>query len=104
VSVAWVDVCSVDEVVEDRINAFDTPRRRILVMNTGGSLSAVDANCTHEDADLGLGFFIDGRIMCPLHLSAFDPKTGEVYGPPADRALAVYPLKTEGSRVLVDVP
>ena len=101
---AWVDVCSVDEVVEDRINAFDTPRRRILVMNVGGKMSALDATCTHEDADLGIGFLIDSRIMCPLHLSAFDPLTGEVFNPPAERALPVYPLKTEGSRVLVDLP
>lgn len=100
----WVDVCSVDEVVEDRINAFDTPKRRILVMNVGGKLSALDATCTHEDADLGIGFFIDRRIMCPLHLSAFDPTTGEVYNPPAERGLALYPLKTDGGRVLVELP
>ena len=101
---AWVDVCSIDEVVEDRINAFDTPRRRILVMNVGGKLAALDANCTHEDADLGLGFFIDGRIMCPLHLSAFDPGTGEVYSKPAEQPLPTYPLKIEGGRVHVDLP
>lgn len=101
---AWVDVCAVDEVVEDRINAFDTPSRRILIMNVGGKLAALDANCTHEDADLGLGFFIDNRIMCPLHLSAFDPTTGVVYNPPAERGLPVYPHKVEGARVLVDLP
>jgi nitrite reductase/ring-hydroxylating ferredoxin subunit len=102
--VAWVDVCSVDEVVEDRINAFDTPSRRVLIMNVGGTLSALDATCTHEDADLANGFFIDGRIMCPLHLSAFDPRTGQVFNPPAERDLQAYPLKTEGARVLVDLP
>ncbi len=101
---AWVDVCSVEEVVEDRINAFDTPGRRILVMNVGGKMAALDATCTHEDADLGLGFFIDSRIMCPLHMSSFDCHTGAVDQPPAERPLPTFPLKTEGGRVHVDLP
>lgn len=101
---AWVDVCAVEEVFEDRINAYEAGGRHILIMNVGGQLSALDGTCTHEDADLGLGFYIDGQITCPLHISQFDPLTGKVHNPPAERDLPVYPLKTEGSRVLVDLP
>ena len=100
----WVDVCSVEEVFEDRINPYEAAGRRLVIMNTGGRLTALDGTCTHEDADLGLGFFLDGRIVCPLHLSQFDCQTGEVYNPPAERPLPRYPLKTEGGRVLVELP
>ncbi len=100
----WVDVCGVDDAFEERINAYEAGGRRILIMNVGGRLTALDGTCTHEDADLSAGFFLDGRITCPLHLSQFDAATGKVFDPPAKLDLAVYPVKTDGGRVLVDLP
>ena len=100
----WVDVCAADEVFEDRINPYEAGGRRLLILNFGGKLTALDGTCTHEDADLALGFLVDGRITCPLHLSQFDALTGQVFNPPAERDLALYPVKTEGARVLVELP
>ena len=39
--------------------------------------------CTHEETDLGLGFVIEDRIVCPLHLSQFELKSGPAVNPPA---------------------
>lgn len=100
----WVDVCGVEDVFEDRINPYEAGGRRIIITKVGGKLTALDGTCTHEDADLALGFLVDGRITCPLHLSQFDAQTGEVFNPPAERNLPLYPLKTEGARVLVELP
>lgn len=101
---AWVDVCGVDDAFEDRINGYEVNGRRVLIMNAGGRLTALDGTCTHEDAELGAGFLVDGRITCPLHLSQFDAVTGAVFNPPAERGLEAFPVKAEGGRVLVDLP
>lgn len=101
---AWVDVCGVDDAFEERINGYEVAGRRVLIMKAGGRLTALDGTCTHEDADLAAGFFLDGRITCPLHLSQFDPATGEVFNPPAERRLQLFPVKTQAGRVLVDLP
>ena len=101
---AWVKVADSSEVDEDRVNAFDAGARRILIFRTNAGLSALDGICTHETADLGLGFLTDGRITCPLHLSQFDIRTGEVYNPPAELPLASYPVKEEHGGVWVDLP
>jgi len=102
--VTWVEVCSVDEVFEGRINGFDAAGRRVLVMRIDDALVALDGTCTHEEADLSSGFLLAGRITCPLHLSQFDAKTGQVHNPPAERDLPKYHVKTHGGRVLVDIP
>jgi len=104
VGVAWVEVCSVDDVVEGRINGFDADGRRVLLLRFDDGLVALDGTCTHEEADLSTGFLISGRITCPLHLSQFEAKTGRVLNPPAERDLPEYPVKTEGGRVLIDLP
>jgi nitrite reductase/ring-hydroxylating ferredoxin subunit len=100
----WVDVCALDEVAQGRLNGFDAGGRRIILMTIDGDLVALDGTCTHEEADLSSGFLLAGRITCPLHLSQFDARTGQVYNPPAERDLPKYHVKTEGRRVLVDLP
>jgi 3-phenylpropionate/trans-cinnamate dioxygenase ferredoxin subunit len=102
--VAWHDVCAASEVEPDRINAFDVGPRRVLLFATPSGLKAFDGICTHETADLGLGFLTAGRITCPLHLSQFDIETGQALNPPAEEPLARYPVKEEGGRVFVEVP
>jgi 3-phenylpropionate/trans-cinnamate dioxygenase ferredoxin component len=100
----WVDVCAMDEVAQGRLNGFDAGGRRVILMSFDGHLVALDGTCTHEEADLSTGFLLAGRITCPLHLSQFDARTGEVYNPPAEKALPKYGVKTEGGRVFVDLP
>ena len=45
----------------------------------------------------------DYLVECPKHNGQFDYRTGEAKRSPACDALATYPVKVEGNRVLIDV-
>jgi nitrite reductase/ring-hydroxylating ferredoxin subunit len=83
--------------------SVDVGRTRLMIVNVDGKLFAVDRICTHEEADLSTGFLMESIVTCPLHLSRFDVKSGEVQNPPATKALGTYKLKVEGTSVFVQV-
>jgi nitrite reductase/ring-hydroxylating ferredoxin subunit len=78
--------------------------QRILLVNVDGSYYAVDEVCPHALAFLSMGQLYNDEVVCPLHGSAFDIKTGAVLSPPAMDSLAVYPVKVEGEHILVGAP
>jgi nitrite reductase/ring-hydroxylating ferredoxin subunit len=75
----------------------------ILLSKLGGEVSALSGTCTHEEADLGLGMILEDRIVCPLHLSQFDLRTGAVLNPPATAPLKSFNVKIEDGTVYVEV-
>jgi nitrite reductase/ring-hydroxylating ferredoxin subunit len=76
---------------------------QILLANLGGEVYAVDGICTHEESLLSRGFMIEERVVCQLHLSQFDLRTGEVYNPPALEPLRRYNVKIEEGSILVEI-
>jgi nitrite reductase (NADH) small subunit len=74
--------------------------RTICVANVNGEISALENICLHRGGPLGQGVIEGGKIICPWHGWAWDPKTGEA-GPGAK--VAVYPVKMEGEDVLIDL-
>ena len=98
---AFVRVCSISEVPHGSMHAVDLGELRLMIVNVDGELYAVDRICTHETADLSTGFLLGSIVTCPLHLSRFDIRTGEVQNPPASEPLATYKLKVEGESVYV---
>ena len=76
---------------------------KVLISNLDGEVHAVSGICTHEDYDLSQGFILEGAIVCTLHLSQFDLRTGEVYNPPATVPLRVFNVKIEGDIIFVEV-
>ena len=91
------------DLSEGTMSALDVKGVHILLAKVGGEVSAVSGTCTHEEADLGLGFLIEDRVVCPLHLSQFDLRTGQVLGPPASVSLRGYNVKIEGGTIFVEV-
>ena len=82
---------------------FDAAGTMVCVVNDNGEISAVDNQCLHHGAPLGQGGVVaEGRLICPWHAWAWDPKTG-VCGHDPSRRLRVYPIKVEGDDVLVEV-
>jgi len=77
--------------------------RQILLSNLGGEVYAVDGVCTHEESLLSKGFMIEERVVCQLHLSQFDLRTGEVYNPPAVEPLKRYNVKIEEGSIFVEI-
>jgi len=85
------------------MSALDIGGRRIILSNIGGEVYAVSGVCTHEETDLGTGFMLEERVVCPLHLSQFDLRTGEVLNPPATVPLTKFNVKIDGGIIFVEV-
>ena len=77
--------------------------KQILLSNLGGEVYAVDGVCTHEESLLSQGFMIEDRVVCQLHLSQFDLRTGVVSNPPAFEPLRVYNVKIQDGEIFVEV-
>ena len=76
----------------------------VLVLNLDGAYHAVQGICSHEYFELDKGFLTDGSLTCALHLSRFDLESGAALDPPADEALAVYPVSVEEGRLILEFP
>ena len=99
----FVPAIKASELAEGTMLALDVKGVHLLLARIGGEVSALSGTCTHEDADLGLGFIIEDRVVCPLHLSQFDLRTGQVLNPPATAPLRSYNVKIEGETIFVEV-
>jgi len=76
---------------------------RVLLQELLEDVQAVAAHMAHGDARLCDGFVEGHEIECPHHQGRFDIRTGEATGPPAKVAIATYPARIEGGRVLLRV-
>jgi len=94
---------AVSDVPPDKLVTVDVEGTKVLLSNLAGEIHAVSATCTHEEFDLSKGFVLDDAIVCALHLSQFDLRTGEVYNPPATRPLRVFNVKIEDDVIFVEV-
>ena len=99
----YVKACNLSDIPPGAIVPIDIGDAHMMIVNTDGALYAVSRICTHETADLSTGFLMGTEVICPLHLSRFDLKTGAVQNPPATIPLTTYKLKTEGTAVYVQV-
>ena len=57
------------------------------------------AICTHEDSPLCLGALQGHSVMCSLHGSLFDLRTGAADGDPAEVPLKTYAVVVEGDGI-----
>ena len=73
----------------------------VCVANVGGEIHTMENTCLHRGGPLGAGIIEQGKVICPWHGWAWDPKTGEAEAPGAK--IAVYPVKIEGDDVLIDI-
>jgi nitrite reductase (NADH) small subunit len=80
---------------------FPCDRQIICVANVNGDISAMDNVCPHRGGPLGQGVIEEGKVICPFHGWAWDPKTGE--SGPLGPKVPVYPVKVEGEDVLIDL-
>lgn len=64
-----------------------------------GSLSALQARCPHRGGPLADGQIDNKVVVCPLHLYAFDIKTGCSLSGQSD--LTVYPVSVDSDGHLV---
>jgi nitrite reductase (NADH) small subunit len=86
----------------DEAKEFPCGAKTICVANVNGAFSAMDNVCLHRGGPLGQGMIEGGKLVCPWHGWAWDPKTGEAVQNPSAK-VAVYPLKIENGDVFIEL-
>lgn len=97
----WVKACDLKSLGKEELLGVDIEDKKILLVNKNDRVYALDGICTHELADLSLGFLGESYVTCPLHLSQFDLETGKALNPPAEKPLKSYKVKIEENAIYV---
>lgn len=70
---SWYPLCRSYELKRGMVMAVEALGRRLAVFRTQqGELGAIHAQCCHIGADLSRGWVAGERLVCPLHMWAFD--------------------------------
>ena len=82
-----VRICSQSELpIEGEVAELTAQGRILCVAHINGVISVLDGTCPHEGGPLGEGIVEDGRVVCPWHAYAFDPRTGDTQNDPELKA------------------
>jgi len=99
----FVRICSASEVPgEGQVAEFTVQGRALCVVKVNGAIAVLDGVCPHEGGPLGEGFVEDGRVVCPWHAYAFDPRTGVSDQDPEVKA-EVFEAKMADGELLVSL-
>jgi 3-phenylpropionate/trans-cinnamate dioxygenase ferredoxin subunit len=99
----FIRACSVDDVKDGSAIRVDIDGVPVAVVRSEGEIYAIRDVCSHANVPLSEGEVEDTTIECWLHGSRFDLVTGRPTGLPATQPVPVYPVKIDGSDVLVAV-
>ncbi|NAZ36125.1 MocE family 2Fe-2S type ferredoxin [Rubellimicrobium sp. CFH 75288] len=100
----WTDACATDAIEEEDVIRWDHGGRTYaLYRSPDDQFFCTDGLCTHEQVHLADGLVMDHIIECPKHNGQFDYRTGAPLRAPVCTALRTYPVRVEGTRVLVDL-
>ncbi|MFV0452176.1 MAG: non-heme iron oxygenase ferredoxin subunit [Propioniciclava sp.] len=100
---SWSVAAELSEVSEDTPLSVDVDGTLLAIVSTGGELFAIRDECSHARVMLSLGEVDDCTLECFAHGSRFDLRTGEPLDLPATQPVPVYPVRTEGDAILVDL-
>jgi nitrite reductase (NADH) small subunit len=96
-------MCSVAELpAEGTAKELYAGGRALCVVRMNGEISAMDNVCPHRGAPLAEGTVEEGRLICPWHAWAFDPRTGQADESAEDR-VRIYEIKLDGNDVYARV-
>ena len=100
---AYVPVAQVAELPDGTVKIVEVGGRRIALCRAGGAFYAIEDRCSHDNGPLGEGT-LDGKLLeCPRHGARFDVTTGRPITLPAVMPVARFPVKIEGTQILVEV-
>jgi nitrite reductase/ring-hydroxylating ferredoxin subunit len=97
----WVKAANAKDISEGEILSVDIEGMGIMLIKKDGKVHALDRICTHERADLSMGFLGENYVTCPLHLSQFDLESGKALNPPAEEPLKSYKVKIEENAIYI---
>ncbi len=75
----------------------------VAVFNVDGEFYAISNTCSHAEAWLSEGDVDGYRVMCPLHGSEFDVRTGKALNLPATSPVESFPIEVEDEDLIVTI-
>ena len=97
-----VEVGRTDDFPAGTQRGVDHKGPKYLVVRLEDGFYGLAGMCTHEYAELATGYLTGDQVLCPLHSSLFDVRSGEVLSSPATEDLRTFPVEvTEGRVYLV---
>ena len=99
----WIDAAAFDDVPQGDVIGVVAGGHDIALYGVDGEVYATDNFCTHGHARLCEGFVDGHEIECPLHQGKFELTTGKAICAPVTEDIAVYPVKVEGGKILVEL-
>jgi len=97
-------VAELDDLEEGDLYPIEVDGEPICLARLQGTIYAFNDNCTHISGALNEGELEGMMITCPWHGARFDIPTGKVLRGPARQDLMTYPVKIEGSSILISLP
>ncbi len=101
---SWVGVELADCPAVDGAVHVDLGGLPVCLARSSGRVHALLDECSHGRVALSDGQVDGGLVQCWWHGSCFDLTTGVPTGPPATRAVAVYPVRVTAAGIEVAVP
>ncbi len=99
----FVKAATTTELEPGQSRLVEVNGKQIALFNVGGQFFALENTCTHRGGPLVEGEVSGNEVTCPWHGATFDVRTGEVMGPPAQRAVARYGVRVTGTDLEVEV-
>ena len=97
----FVRVCPASELpAEGQVGEFTAQGQSLCVARVNGAIAVLDGVCPHEGGPLGEGIVEEGRVVCPWHAYAFDPRSGVSDQDPVVK-VQVFQSKIEAGELLV---
>jgi NADPH-dependent 2,4-dienoyl-CoA reductase/sulfur reductase-like enzyme/nitrite reductase/ring-hydroxylating ferredoxin subunit len=97
------DVAAIASIADGAMLGVEAGETKLLLLRSGGTVSAVSGSCPHAGAPLAEGLRCGERIICPWHKASFDLRSGALVEPPAVDPLPAFPVRIENGRVLVSL-
>jgi 3-phenylpropionate/trans-cinnamate dioxygenase ferredoxin subunit len=100
----FVSVLKTGDLAPGEMKPVDLDGTKILVGNVGGEFCAFGAMCPHAGAPLSYGYLRDDILICPLHFTQFNVRTGAVVFGVTDQPIPVYEVSVADGEVRVRKP
>lgn len=81
-----------------------TEEDKILITKINGKIHATGIKCTHFGFPLSKGVLFDDKVVCPLHVAAFNVTTGNLESAPGLDGLPVFSVSERDGKHYVHVP
>lgn len=97
----WHKVAATSELPVGEMKQVQIGQRYVALYNVEGTIYATDDICSHADASLSQGYLEGDVVECPLHQGRFHIPTGKAVAAPVTVDIATFPVKIEGTDILV---